>query len=250
MFLLLLIGIQDDILYGKPKGKRMRARKVIVLVPDVNVFDIVLDPSEETSCQTQKWWLFESTGILLLLWAILRWLLFIIVDLVSIISLFHLFFFHFYVSSDPLAHSLAICSFLLLLGIVVMSLGSPDFMDDAVHKQNVSYLILDIVLASFRVLMKMLWFRHLILVRPKNEMDVTQLHFHWFWKEVPHTWFDVQFTNDSCFESIGHVVLVEKLIHSRWIDDGIFQIQFLWAENSHFKVVIIEAEQPLIQNAP
>ena len=43
-------------------------------------------------------------------------------------------------------------------------------------------------------------------------------------------------------------MLMEKLVDSLLVDDGILEIEFLLTEDSNFEITVIEAQEPLIQD--
>ena len=155
--------------------------KEIIFVSDVNILDIVLDSSEKPGCKTKQRWLLEFS----LCFALLGALCGILASLLRArLPASHLCFFCLRLLNllsplvnflpYPRPHRLSICSLLRSPVVIVLSLRPSDFMNNPMHQHYVCNLIFRIIFASLWILMEMLRLRHLVLIWPKDKMNIAQ----------------------------------------------------------------------------
>lgn len=177
-FLLLLVCVKQNVFDREAEGERVGAREVIVFVPDMDVLDVVFDSSEKPGCKAKKWRLLEPSLLLGRLASTSSAVVFVLVYLVSIICFLHLLLFLADISPYTLSHRFPKSPLLLLSLVFIMSLRSPHLMNNSMHQQYISNLIMYLIFTCFRVFVKVLRLRHLILVWTKYEMNITQFKFH------------------------------------------------------------------------
>ena len=114
-------------------------------------------------------------------------------------------------------------------------------MHNPVHQHDIGNLVIYIVFASNWVTMEVVACGHVVSVWSENEVDVLQLEDKRLGKEVPHGRFDVKFADDSCLESVGHVVLVEHLVDPVGVHDGVLELQLVRTKQFELEIFVAES---------